>query len=455
VYTAPVILLVARALGSELPWECPAVSTPEEAEPLDDDFGIDAVIDEVAAAIDRWWDGSCSWTVTVDEDGTATSTCTTDAGADLTWVQTEVDESFYTGASDDVRYEHSETWEERRVTVPEGSEAWSELSWESREESTWGSGYSDRSGSHAAAWTGSFASLPDDGWASASAANGWVDAGCTYDEAVYQTPSCAWSWEAPDFICGGPARRRIAEVEVEVYAEVGRCGGYPIQAYVNGTLFGHVDYTTWALDEADMDGWSVDAGDCDDTDPAINPCAEDIPLDGIDQDCDGRDAGVDDLDGDGFDWTGAGGDDCGDEDATVYPGAPEVADDGIDQDCDGHDDADADGDGFTADGDDGPADCDDTDPAVYPGAPEVADDGIDQDCDGEDLTPGDTGAEEGGTEGGAEDTASCKGSACRRAPEEDGAASPGLLGCAVVERRATGAALIVVVVGALRRRARR
>jgi arylsulfatase A-like enzyme len=40
----------------------------------------------------------------------------------------------------------------------------------------------------------------------------------------------------------------------------------------------------------DGDGWSPPL-DCDDDDPLINPGAEDVPLDGIDQDCNGRDRG--------------------------------------------------------------------------------------------------------------------------------------------------------------------
>ncbi len=149
----------------------------------------------------------------------------------------------------------------------------------------------------------------------------------------------------------------------------------------------------------------VDNGDdCDDSDPFVNPDAQDIPNDGIDQDCDGIDAGnPQDADGDGF----SAPDDCDDTDATVYPGAPEVCD-GIDNDCNGLVDDQVPGGGFLPvalwyqdlDGDgygDGPpiescsspgpdyvmvqGDCDDTDASIYPAAPEVCD-GVDNDCDG-------------------------------------------------------------------------
>jgi hypothetical protein len=120
-------------------------------------------------------------------------------------------------------------------------------------------------------------------------------------------------------------------------------------------------------------------GDCDDTDQYVFPGATEIAYDGIDQDCSGAD--LDDLDGDGFSATFAGGLDCDDSDFGTYPGAPESAD-GVDQDCDGDVDeatawADDDGDGITEAG----GDCDDADSGVWPGASETPD-GVDEDCDG-------------------------------------------------------------------------
>lgn len=125
------------------------------------------------------------------------------------------------------------------------------------------------------------------------------------------------------------------------------------------------------------DGYVAGRTDCDDTDPSVHPDAEEIPYDGIDQDCDGSDLG--DVDGDGYlSWPV--GDDCDDTDPEVHPGATEVAN-GKDDDCDGIVDEgtewyDDDLDGYTETG----GDCDDSDPDIHPGAEETCD-GVDEDCD--------------------------------------------------------------------------
>lgn len=85
----------------------------------------------------------------------------------------------------------------------------------------------------------------------------------------------------------------------------------------------------------DNDGFSPNAGDCDDSDFSINPLATDDSEDGIDQNCDGMDGPLPpvDDDGDGF----PAGADCDDSDPTVNPGAVDTPGDGIDQNCDGVD----------------------------------------------------------------------------------------------------------------------
>ncbi len=82
--------------------------------------------------------------------------------------------------------------------------------------------------------------------------------------------------------------------------------------------------------DVDGDGFDRNVDDCDDEDASIHPGAQEVPYDGIDQDCDGFD--LTDVDGDGFDW--GAGTDCNDNDASIHPEAKEVAD-GIDNNCDG------------------------------------------------------------------------------------------------------------------------
>lgn len=82
--------------------------------------------------------------------------------------------------------------------------------------------------------------------------------------------------------------------------------------------------------DIDQDGFSLDEGDCDDNNPDINPEAEEIPGDGIDQDCNGLDGF--DVDGDGFVSIHEGGDDCDDNDTSISPAAVEICD-SIDNNC--------------------------------------------------------------------------------------------------------------------------
>ncbi len=128
----------------------------------------------------------------------------------------------------------------------------------------------------------------------------------------------------------------------------------------------------------DGDGWTVQAGDCDDSDPAVHPGAAEA-CDGVDTDCDGSPgADEEDLDGDG--WMVCEND-CDDSDAALTPA--DVDADGYSTcqgDCDDTDatltPVDADMDGYsTCFGD-----CDDSDADRSPGATEICD-GLDNDCD--------------------------------------------------------------------------
>ncbi len=179
------------------------------------------------------------------------------------------------------------------------------------------------------------------------------------------------------------------------------------------------------------EGNSDNGDDCNDNDSTINPMAEEIAADGVDNNCDAIEWCYEDLDGDGFgtqnmlelidDGSGilncssingmsSNWDDCDDIDSFVNPDATEVCDGGIDNDCNSLADdedsntdlstgtsyfMDADGDGYgssevmaceqgslsTIDGD-----CDDSLATSNPMATDLAGDSVDQNCDGLDGT---------------------------------------------------------------------
>ncbi len=154
------------------------------------------------------------------------------------------------------------------------------------------------------------------------------------------------------------------------------------------------------------------AGDCDDTNSAVNPAPGTIDAwyDGLDADCDG--ANDYDQDADGYvpdAWLtvagGLPGHDCNDLDDAVNPGVDETWYNGVDDACDGQDDFDRDADGYVRPVDTGKItytyddasgtdvaiagtgalpgdDCDDTDANAHPYAHELYGDAVDEDCDG-------------------------------------------------------------------------
>ena len=185
--------------------------------------------------------------------------------------------------------------------------------------------------------------------------------------------------------------------------------------------------------DRDADGYGEDV-DCDDTNPNINPGAEEL-CNGSDDNCDGQvDEGVigtfyPDADEDGYGNMDSPiemceiqpglierGEDCDDLNPDISPDGVEVCD-GEDNNCDSqidegtivtlYRDEDEDGYGQDGTGTEGcpngidaelAGDCDDFDDSQYPGAREICGDGIINDCDAteEDAIAACTGELEGG-----------------------------------------------------------
>lgn len=161
--------------------------------------------------------------------------------------------------------------------------------------------------------------------------------------------------------------------------------------------------------DADGDG-EPDETDCAPEDPAVNPTAEEVWYDGVDQDCDGADDY--DQDGDGVTVET----DCDDTDRFRYPGKEDLWYDGIDADCGGNDDFDADGDGHALEAAGGD-DCNDGDATIFPESTADECDGTDRDCDG--FVPSE-----------CDDTAADSGEAADDSGGEGGGGGGGDCGCA-------------------------
>ncbi len=139
-----------------------------------------------------------------------------------------------------------------------------------------------------------------------------------------------------------------------------------LRLYADADGDGYGDDATLVLTCAPVPDMVDVGGDCDETNPAINPGAAEVCFDGVDNDCA---AGVDD--GGAVDATTFYKDDDGDgfgDPLVARPSCSEPRDHVLDA-----------------------SDCDDTDPLVYPGAEEVPCSGKTEDCGGPPVVDEDVG----------------------------------------------------------------
>jgi hypothetical protein len=241
------------------------------------------------------------------------------------------------------------------------------------------------------------------GWATAYTLDSYTSAPAPGETATHTVSLLPTNWGVHDVSLLVDDAESGGHVELPVHAEVqedadgdgvgsAATGGEDcddtdaaVHPGAEDTWYDGVDADCGGNDDYDQDADGHAAAeyggdDCTDTDAAVHPGAEDLWYDGLDSDCAGNDDY--DQDGDGHVPPAYGGDDCDDTDASIHPGAADTWYDGVDSDCAGNDDYDQDGDGHTS-ADYGGDDCNDTDATIYAGAPETWYDGIDSDCAGD------------------------------------------------------------------------
>lgn len=175
------MVLLAPAFAEELPWACPEVDEPADAQALQTDGGLEEVYGAVGAEARTWWDEDCDWTVWEwEKKEIRLEECVTSAGAELRRYTQE----------EEVGDRGSRSLAEASVVLPEGLASWTSISWQV-EDYAHDSAYGGGSYSQDVAWTGSVEGVPDDGWLSLFSGHRGDDG---TDITAYSTPGCGWAY---------------------------------------------------------------------------------------------------------------------------------------------------------------------------------------------------------------------------------------------------------------------
>lgn len=150
----------------------------------DTDGGLEDVYDTLRAEALVYWDDACAWveTITYGSDIVTTERVCAGAVETVTYTELVYDDGVSTDVTTtiDVARDPGGDWTALSVTPEETYSSSTGMSYGGSE-------------TFAAAWTGTFADLPDDGWFSAYDAYNNTSS-TNYDARRVSTPGCAWSW---------------------------------------------------------------------------------------------------------------------------------------------------------------------------------------------------------------------------------------------------------------------
>ncbi len=314
------------ALAADMTWTCGVVSEPADARPWarlgGQSLGAEAAggraMGEILARVDDDCvadciapDGDCPLRTCISAAGDVVRwEAVPDADQERQWFRLTVRVEPAPGA-DDVGWEWAEMTQETYNYSPAG------LSWAHAVTRT-------------VSWGGSlFADWPDDGTIIAGSESRH-DGGREF----WDDGACAWG---NGYRVGGSLYVEMNGTRVDVLDGMNArsCNGlwdYELGgrlALMDGDPFGFVEgsWAPLAGEDADGDHWTVEAGDCDDADPHVYCWADEVPGDGVDQDCNGADTPAED--------SGPSGDSAAPSDSAAPGDTPDSGSDPAGPEADG------------------------------------------------------------------------------------------------------------------------